>query len=137
MQALEIYRSRFKPSKQLERPYAMAGVNVYAADADAEARRQFTSLQQAFIALRRGTPGQVPPPVDDIGALWSEPERAMVEHALRYSFVGTAQTIERGLSEFLRDTRVDELMVTGLFHDHGARLRSFEIAAEVRTRLGP
>jgi luciferase family oxidoreductase group 1 len=135
MQALEVYRSRFRPSAQLERPYAMVGANVFAADTEAEARRQFSSLQQAFINLRRGMPGQVPAPVEDIDAHWSPAEKAMVQHSLKYSFVGTADTVERGLRDFLEATRADELMVTGLYHDPRARLRSFELAAQVRDRL--
>jgi luciferase family oxidoreductase group 1 len=134
-QALEIYRSRFQPSKQLDRPYAMVGVNVFAADSDAEARRQFTSLQQAFINLRRGTPGQVPAPVDNIEARWSPMEKAGVEHSLKYSFVGSAQTIEQDLRAFIDSVKPDELMVTGMFHDHPARLRSFELTAQVRDKL--
>ena len=91
MEALDIYRIRFEPSPQLERPYAMLGANVLAADSDAEARRQFTSQQQSFINLRRGTPGQVPPPIDDIDSYWSPAERAMVERSLAVSFVGSAR----------------------------------------------
>jgi luciferase family oxidoreductase group 1 len=87
MQALQIYRSRFAPSKQLERPYAMLGVNVVGADSDKEARRQFTSQQQSFINLRRGTPGQVPPPIDDIEAYWSPAEKVMASHMLTVTAV--------------------------------------------------
>ena len=96
MQALDIYRSGFQPSAQLDRPYAMLGVNVLAADTDTEARRHFTSQQQSFINLRRGMPGQVPPPIDDIDAYWSPAEKAMVDHSLAVSFVGSAETVERG-----------------------------------------
>lgn len=133
--ALEIYRSTFQPSAQLERPYAMLGVNVFAADTDAEARRQFTSLQQAFTNLHRGRPGQVPPPIDDIDVFWSDGERHGVEHSLAYSFVGAASTVERGLHAFVAATQPDELILTGHFYDHAARLRSFEIASQVRDNL--
>ena len=95
--ALSVYRATFQPSAQLDRPYAMLTVNVYAADTDAEARRHFTSLQQAFINLRRGTPGKVPPPVDDIESYGSPEERAGLAHALSCSFVGSATTVETGL----------------------------------------
>jgi alkanesulfonate monooxygenase SsuD/methylene tetrahydromethanopterin reductase-like flavin-dependent oxidoreductase (luciferase family) len=109
----------------------MACVNVFAADTDAQAHRQFSSLQQAFLHLRRGKPGQVPPPVDNIDTRWSPMERDGVGHALNYSFVGAADTVRRGVEAFLAKTQPDELMVTGLFHDHAARLRSFEIAAQI------
>jgi luciferase family oxidoreductase group 1 len=135
MPALDVYRTRFQPSRQLDRPYAMLGVNVFAAETDAEARRQFTSLQQAFVNLHRGMPGEVPPPVDHIEGLWSAGEQAGIDRALRYSFVGSADIVEQGLREFLNVTQTDELMLAGHFHDHGARLRSYEIAAGVRDRL--
>ena len=135
MRALEVYRATFKPSEQLDRPYAMLTVNVFAADTDAEARRHFTSLQQAFLNLRRGRPGQVPPPIDDIEGFWSAAEKAGVEHALSCSFVGAADTVEKGLREFLARTQPDELMIAGHFYDHSARLRSLEITAQVRDRI--
>jgi luciferase family oxidoreductase group 1 len=137
MQALQVYRSRFAPSKQLERPYAMLGVNVVGADTDKEARRQFTSQQQSFINLRRGTPGQVPPPIDDIDAYWSPAEKAMVEHALACSIVGSADTVRRGLAAFINSTMPDELIITAHLYDQAARLRSLEIVATERDRLGP
>jgi len=136
MQALRIYRARFRPSKQLERPHAMLGINVVAADTDAEARRLFTSHQQAFVYLRRGTPGQIPPPIDDIETFWSPAEKAMASHSLLCSAVGSPETIERGLRKFIEITEADELMLTGLVFDQKARLRSYEIAAEVRERIG-
>ena len=86
--ALEVYRERFRPSAYLSEPYAMAGVNVFAAETDEEARRLFTSLQQAFVRLRRGRPGPLPPPVETTEGLWSPLEGAAIEHTLRYSFVG-------------------------------------------------
>jgi luciferase family oxidoreductase group 1 len=135
MRALEVYRATFEPSEQLSKPHAMLTVNVFAADTDAEARRHFTSLQLAFLNLRRGRPGQVPPPVDDIDSVWSAGERAGVEHSLSCSFVGAADTVERGLREFLARTKPDELMVAGHFYDHAARLRSMEITADVRDRI--
>jgi len=131
MQALELYRRKFKPSRQLEQPHAMMGVNVFAADTDEEARRQFTSVQQAFINLRRGTPGPVPAPIDDINDYASGFELAQIEQALAYSAVGSAQTVERELHAIIEEVQPDELMITGHFHDHAARLRSFEIASEI------
>jgi luciferase family oxidoreductase group 1 len=134
--ALEIYRREFRPSEHLREPYAMAGVNVFAADTDGEARRLFTSLQQAFVNLRRGSPGPLPPPLESAGAHFNEIESAGIEHALRYSFVGSAETVRRGLETFIEQTRADELMLTAQIFDHAARLRSFELAAGVRERLG-
>ena len=135
MQAFAVYRDRFKPSRQLEQPYAMMGVNVFAADTDEEARRHFTSLQQAFINLASRTPGPVPPPIDDINDYGSPFEKAQVDHALAYSAVGAARTVEQILRSIIDEAHPDELIVTGHFYDHAARLRSFEIAAEVRDRL--
>ncbi|MBS1853539.1 MAG: LLM class flavin-dependent oxidoreductase [Acidobacteria bacterium] len=129
--ALTLYRRYFKPSPYLDRPYAMLTVNVIAADTDAEARRQFTSLQQAFINLHRGRPGQIPPPVDDIEAIWSPLEKEGVNRSLAYAFVGGPETVARGLRSFIEARQPDELMITAHLYDQSARLRSFEIAAEV------
>jgi len=134
-QALEIYRGRFEPSKQLERPYAMLGANVLAADTDAEARRQFSSQQQSFINLRRGSPGQVPPPIEDIDTYWSPAEKAMAERALAVSFTGSPQTVQRGLAAFIESTQPDELMITAHIHDQPARLHSIELVSKVRDNL--
>jgi len=134
-QALEIYRSRFQPSKQLDRPYAMLGANVLAADTDAEARRQFTSQQQSFINLRRGSPGQVPPPIDDMDRYWTPGEKVMVERSLAVSYVGSPETVQRGLAAFIVSTQPDELMITAHIHDQPARLRSIELISKVRENL--
>ncbi|WP_431855804.1 LLM class flavin-dependent oxidoreductase [Azospirillum sp.] len=136
MQALPLYRSSFTPSQQSRRPYAMAGVNVIAADTDAEARRLFTSAQQAFTNMFRGTRGQLPPPIDDIESYWSPLEKVRVQGMLACSFVGGPDTVRRGLEDFLALTGVDELMVAAAIHDHGARLRSYEILAEIAPGLG-
>ena len=135
MSALEIYRERFEPSATLEKPYAMVAVNIIAADTDAEARRQFTSMQQAFVNLRRGQPGKIPAPIDDIGSFWSPFERAQVEHSLSCSFVGSPATVKSLAADFLAHVQPDELIVAAHFHDHKARLRSVEIAAQVRDSL--
>lgn len=135
MNALAVYRRNFKPSAQLDRPYAMLTVNIMAADTDEEARYHFTSQQQAFINLRRGTPGLLPPPIPDIDDYWSDAERPGVEHALSCSFVGAPDRVRRDLQLFLDHTRPDELMVTGHVFDHTARLRSYELTADIRTRL--
>ena len=135
LQAFALYRDLFKPSRQLERPYATMGVNVFAADTDDEARRHFTSVQQSFINLRRGAPGPVPPPIDDINDYASPFEKAQVDYALAYSAIGSAQTVQEILRSIIDQAKPDELIVTGHFYDHSARLRSFEIAAQVRDRL--
>ena len=135
MPALGLYRAQFRPSEQLARPYAMVGVNVFAAETEGEARRLSTSLQQQFISLRRGAPGPLPPPVDSMDGQWSPMERAGVEQALAYSVVGTLEVVQEGLKAIVADTSADELMLTAQIYDHAARLRSFEIAADARGRL--
>jgi luciferase family oxidoreductase group 1 len=129
--ALQIYRDNFRPSEQLDRPYAMVGVNVFAADTDQEARRLFTSLQQQFLNLIRGIPDKTPPPIDTMDGLWSPPEQAHVDRMTRYAVVGSPATVRRGLETILEDTGADEIIATGSMFDHAARLRSFEIAANV------
>ncbi len=135
MQAVQLYRRHFKPSRQLARPYVMLGLNVIAAETDAQARYHFTSVQQSFTNLRRGTPGQIPPPIDDIDSYWSPQEKASASMTLLCSVVGSPETVERGLLKFIEVTQPDELITTAHIYDHSARLRSFEILSEVRTRL--
>jgi luciferase family oxidoreductase group 1 len=132
-QAVEVYRARFQPSEQLERPYVMLGVNVFAAETDAEARRLFTSLQQAFVNLRSGRPGRLPPPLDGYDQRLGPMERQMIAEMLACSFVGTPDGVGRGLEAFVAQTGADELMIASQIHDHAARLRSYELAAGVRT----
>lgn len=129
MQAIEIYRATFRPSRQLQKPYVMLGCNVIAADTDEEAKFLFTSIQQQFRNLRRGTPGQLPPPVDVIE--WSPLEKAGIDRALSYAFVGSKEAVRNQLNDFINRTNADEIMVTAAIHDHAKRLRSFEILAEV------
>ncbi len=131
LEALHVYRAMFKPSQQLERPYAMVGVNVIAAETDAEARRLFTSPQQQFANRFRGTRGQLPPPIDDIEAYWSPAEKAQVQKMLACSFVGSPETVRSGLEKFAHETGADELIVASAIYDHAARLRSYELLAEV------
>ena len=135
MQALAIYRERFKPSAQLAKPHALACIGVFAAETDQEARRLFTSLQQQFISLRRGTPGPLPPPLETMEGHWSPQERMMVEHSLMYSVVGAPETVRRGLAEFIHATEVDELMITAQIYDPAARVRSYELTMEQREKL--
>ncbi len=137
-EALSLYRSEFQPSGPLAKPYAIAALPVFAADTDAAAARIFTSLQQHFLHLRRGRPGLLPAPVDveSMDALWSASEQAGVGHAFREAVVGSPATVQRGIEAFLQRTGVDELMVTAAIHDHTARLRSFELVAQVRDEIG-
>jgi luciferase family oxidoreductase group 1 len=135
MQALELYRAQFKPSRQLHRPYAMLGLNVIVAETDAEARYLFSSVQQAFTNLRRGTPGQIPPPVDDIDSYWSPQEKAAASMTLLCSAVGAPETVERSMLRFIEVTQPDEIIATAHIYDHSARLRSFELLAGIGARL--
>ena len=134
-QALQVYRTEFRPSARLARPYVMLGVNVFAAESDDEARRLFTSLQQAFVNLRSGRPGPLPPPMDGYEAQLSPMDRAGIAETLACSAVGSAEGVRRGLAGFLAATEADELMVTSQIFDHAARLRSYEITAQVRETL--
>ena len=110
----------------------MLGIGVFAADDDAEGRRLFSSQQQAFVNLRRGRPGKLPPPVDDIRAVLSPVELSLVGQALSCAVAGSPETVRRGLADFIARTGADELMITAQIFDHAARLRSFAIAAAVR-----
>ncbi len=129
--AIDIYRDRFKPSHYLDKPHVMAGFNVFAATTDEEANYLFTSQQQGFANLRRGKPGPLPPPVDDIASVLSPMEIAMVDRTLTYRAVGSPDTVRRRFAEFIAETGVDEVMITGNIFDHQKRLRSFEIAADI------
>lgn len=134
-QALELYRRDFRPSARLQQPYAILAINVVAADSDAEARRLFTTQQQAFVKLRRGQPGLVPPPIDDIESFWQPHEKLQVAHALACAAVGSAETVRDAIDAFVDRHRPDELLLTANIFDHAARLRSFEIAASVRAAM--
>ena len=130
-EALEIYRGSFRPSARTPAPHVMLGINVFAAATDREAERLLTSLEQAFIALRRGTPGPLAPPVDSMDGLWTPAERAQLEHLFSCAVVGSPDTVRRGVAAFVERTRPDELMVTAQIFDHAARLASFQILADV------
>ncbi|WP_207540606.1 LLM class flavin-dependent oxidoreductase [Sabulicella rubraurantiaca] len=132
MDAIAIYREQFRPSERLAKPHVMIGVNVFAAEGDAEARWLFSSLQQAFLNLRRGRPGKLPPPVEGLDAQIDGHGRAMLENALACSVVGGPEAVRLGIESLAERTGADELMVTAQIHDHQARLRSFEILAEVQ-----
>jgi luciferase family oxidoreductase group 1 len=135
MQALQVYRERFQPSAQLDRPYAMVGVNVIAAETDEEARYLFTSSQQSFTNLFRGARGKLQPPIDDIESYWAPHEKAQAMNMLSCSFVGSARTVREGLEGFIAETGADEVMVAAAIYDHGKRLRSYEILADVQKAM--
>lgn len=127
--ALDVYRKNFRPSKQLDHPYAMVGVNVVAADTDEEARRLFTTVQQSFTNLVRGAGGKLQPPIDSIDDYWTPAEKHHASHMLKYSIVGSPETVRRGLEDFVALTNADELMIVTSLYDHVARMRSYEIVA--------
>jgi luciferase family oxidoreductase group 1 len=130
MPALEIYRSRFKPSAQLDRPYAVAGINVIAADTDTEAKRLATTQQMSFADLAGGRRGLSKPPIDDIETYWSPTERAQAKQMLARSVVGSAATVRAELGAFVAETGVDELMIVSDVYDHATRLHSIGLIAE-------
>jgi len=127
--ALDIYRRQFQPSKQLDHPYAMVGVNVVAAETDDEARRLFTTVQQSFTNLVRGAPGKLQAPIEDIEKYWTPAEKHQASRMLKYSIVGSAGTVQRELEEFVGLTKADELMIVCHVYDHAARIRSYEMIA--------
>ncbi|WOF44979.1 LLM class flavin-dependent oxidoreductase [Sphingopyxis indica] len=129
MPALEIYRSRFKPSAQLDRPYAMVGVNIIAADTDVLACRLATTQQMSFADIFRGARGLSRPPIDDIETYWSPVEKAQAARMLARSIVGSPETVRAGIAALAEETGADELIVVSDVYDHGARLRSFELIA--------
>ena len=128
--ALEIYRSRFQASEQLAEPYAIVGCNVVAAETDAEARRLFTSPQQSFTNIFRGTRGRLRPPIDDIDTYWTPAEKAQASRMLACAFVGAKSRVFDGLSAFRERVKADEFIVAGAIFDPVARLRSYEILAD-------
>ena len=153
--ALEIYRNQFKPnvvgdpSRKLEdqnskdkaqntklnQPYVMVGVNVVAADTDEEARRLFTTVQQSFTNLVRGAPGKLQPPVDDIEDYWTAAEKHQASRMLKYSIVGSRETVRKGLASFVALTKADELMLVSSLSDHAARVRSYKILADIAREI--
>ncbi|RRU18372.1 LLM class flavin-dependent oxidoreductase [Stenotrophomonas sp. 278] len=129
-QALAVYRSEFRPSQYLTAPYAVLGLNVVAAESQAEARRLFTTQQQSFVNLRRGKPGLIPPPIDDIEDFWQPHEKIGVQSALACSVVGDQRQVSEGLAAFVDRHKPDELILTANIYDHAARKRSFGLAMQ-------
>jgi len=133
--ALNIYRARFKPSAQLDRPYTMVGLNIITADTDAAARRLATSQQMSFANRLRGTGGLSQPPIDDIETYWTPAEKAQATQRLSRSIIGGPDTVRAGLEALIAETRADELMVVSDIYDHTDRLRSFELIAAAMARV--
>lgn len=135
-EAVALYRANFKPSERLQSPYVLLGLNVVAAETDAEARRLFTSMEQAFLNLRTGRAGRLPPPVDDMAQVYAragaDPD---ADGPLSRAVVGSPRTVRRGLEAFIARHRPDEVMVTSQVWDPAARVRSYELLAEVRDEL--
>lgn len=130
--AFEIYRRSFEPSETLTKPYAMLALNIIAAGTDAEAKFLATTQYQSFLRLIRGTPGQMQPPVEDMDEIWTPQEKALVESRVGGSIIGSAATVRNGLEKVFGETNADELMINAMIYDHAARLRSYEIIADVR-----
>lgn len=134
-QALQLYRAQFKPSARLEKPYAMVCINIIAADSNRDAEFLFTSMQQAFVKLRRGETGQLPAPIENMDSFWSPAEKYGVQQALSMSLVGDKAKVRHGLISMLRETQADEIMVNGQIFDSEARLHSFGLAMDVHESL--
>jgi luciferase family oxidoreductase group 1 len=131
LQAVSTYRENFRPSPGLNTPYVMLGVNVVVADTQREAERLFTSVQQRFVNILRRQPRNLPPPVDDMGSIWSEDERVQVSSMLNCSFVGTPARVGEELARFWRETGADELIVSASLYDAEARRRSYELLSKI------
>ncbi|WP_269410668.1 LLM class flavin-dependent oxidoreductase [Lentibacillus daqui] len=131
--ALHLYRERFQPSKSLEKPYAMLGVNVIAADTDEEAQYLATSHQQQFLNIRNGRPAKLQPPIEDTKNAWSEMEQAAVASSMESpaTIVGGPETVKRGLESFLEQTKADEFIISSQIFDHQARLHSYEVISDL------
>lgn len=135
MEALAVYRGAFRPSNTLKEPYVMLGFNIFAAPSDEEGRLLSTSLMQAFVSLRRGAPGKLQPPDPDFESSLNVTERAQLEMVLACSAIGSPRTVKRSMEAFIRRTGADELILASHIFDHSARVRAYEIAAQVRDEL--
>jgi len=135
MQAIALYRATFKPSAQLQQPYVMLGFNVFAAESDAEAQLLATSMQQAFVNLRSGHPKRLQPPVEGYLSRLGPQESALLEQVLACTAIGSRDSVMRSLQAFIEKTGADELMITSQIFDHAARLRSYDITADIREEL--
>ena len=131
MQAISLYRATFQPSAQIAKPYVMLGFNVIAADTDDKAQLLASSMQQAFVNVRTGHPSRLPPPVEDYLHRIAPQERAILDQVLPNSAIGSRESVARNLEDFIGQTGADELMITSQIFDHAARLRSYEIVADI------
>ena len=129
--AINLYRRGFKSADSLRNPHLIIGIGMYAADTDAEARRIFTSAQLMGLQLIRGRPGLLPPPIDRIEGKWTPEEEAAMTHRTQFAVVGSRETVRQRLLQILEETGADELIAVSQIYDHAARLRSYEIAADV------
>jgi luciferase family oxidoreductase group 1 len=129
--AVALYRERFRPSPYLGKPYVMLGLNVVAAETDAEAQWLFTSVQQAVINLRSGRPGRLPAPIESIDSILDGRAQMILDRVLECAIFGSRETVEKGLKDFIAMHRPDELMLTSQIFDHAKRLRSFELVSEI------
>nr|ART37412.1 E129 [uncultured bacterium] len=134
-QAVDVYRTQFRPSQQRQSPYVMVGYNVFAADTDEQAQLLASSMQQAFVALRSGRPGKLPPPVPGYLDSLSSMERSMLEQVLSCSAIGAPDTVQARMASFIEQVQPDELIITSQMFDHPARLHSYEIVAAVHAAL--
>ncbi len=133
LQALDVYRRNFKPSKQLARPYAMVGVNVIAAETDEEARVLATTQQMSFANILRGARTLSQPPIPNIDAYWTSREKMHAQHMLSRSIVGSLETVQKGLRALVSETAADELIIVSDVYDNTARFKSLELIAEAAT----
>ncbi|MDQ6813197.1 MAG: MsnO8 family LLM class oxidoreductase, partial [Bacteroidota bacterium] len=129
--ALQLYTSNFTPSDTLKKPYALACINVIAADTDEEANHIATSFFQLAMGIIHGSAKPLPPPVENMDPMWSEPEKAAILQMMKYTFIGGPQTIKVKLEQFLSDTHVDEIMVTSHIYNHDKRINSYEILSQI------
>lgn len=129
--ALKLYHANFKPSAELAKPYALACVNVITADTDEEANYLATSFYQLAMGIIHGVSPQMQPPVQTMDGIWTDAEKAAILQMMKYAFIGSPQTVKKELETFIAETRVDEIMVASHIYDHTAKLRSYEILAEL------
>ena len=129
--ALEVYRDKFEPSEQLDEPYVMPCVNTIVADTDEQAEYLSTSLKQMFMGVITGNRDPMPPPVDDMNTVWNLRERMAVEQMLKYTFLGSKETVKEELSNFVEETKADEIMTATYVYDHDQRLKSHRLLSEI------
>lgn len=134
MPAIRIYRERFKPSRQLDKPYVMPGINVVAADTDEQAEYLSSSMKQMFMGVVTGDRKPMQPPVDDMNQVWNIHQKMAVEQLLTCSIIGSREKIKREVSRFIEQTEADELMMASYVYDHGERLKSHQLFSEVMKR---